>query len=44
MGVFEVDQDSFDDLSSFNRHLANDGRDHISSDLYVVTGLSQGLV
>jgi hypothetical protein len=41
MGVFEVDQSSFDDLSSFNHHLANDGRENINSDLYVVVGLSQ---
>lgn len=41
MGVFEVGQSSFDDLSSFNYHLANDSRENISSDLYIVAGLSQ---
>lgn len=41
MGVFEVEQSSFDDLSSFNHHLANDGRENINSDLYIVAGLSQ---
>ena len=41
MGVFEVNQSSFDDLSSFNYHLANDGRENISSDLYLVAGFSQ---
>ena len=41
MGVFEVEESSFDDLSSFNHHLANDARENISSDLYIVVGLSQ---
>lgn len=41
MGVFEVNQSSFDDLSSFNYHLANDGRENITSDLYLVAGFSQ---
>ncbi|WP_439028088.1 hypothetical protein [Haloarchaeobius sp. DT45] len=41
MGVFEVGHSSFDDLSSFNHHLANGGRENITSDLYIVVGLSQ---
>lgn len=41
MGVFEVEQSSFDDLASFNHHLANGARENISSDLYIVAGLSQ---
>jgi hypothetical protein len=41
MGIFEVEQSSFDDLASFNHHLATDARENISSDLYIVVGLSQ---
>lgn len=41
MGVFEVGQNSFNDLSSFNHHLANEGLENINNDLYIVAGLSQ---
>ena len=40
MGVFEVTQSGFDDLTSFNQHLAETGADAFTNDLYVVAGFS----